>query len=105
MLYVSQINFLFVFLVVTHCAIAHPLAAGRLVHGNTLTAAVVIENIKAAKESMNDALCAYDSITSAPSVFLTGPTSKVCAGCTICFCSLPSSSCPACRERCRDAVN
>ncbi|CAN0515621.1 unnamed protein product [Ectocarpus sp. 12 AP-2014] len=38
-----------------------------LVHGNTLTAAVVIENIKAASES----------ITSGSSVFLTGPTSKI----------------------------
>jgi len=46
----------------------------RLVHGNTLTAAVVIENIKAANKSID-----FDSrsITGDPCVFLTGPTSKV----------------------------
>ncbi|CAN0267764.1 unnamed protein product [Scytosiphon promiscuus] len=45
----------------------------RLVHGNTLTSAVVIENIKAAAISID-----FDSgNTSAPCVFLTGPTSKI----------------------------
>jgi len=46
----------------------------RLVHGNTLTAAVVIENIKAAAKSID---FDSESSTSAPCVFLTGPTSKV----------------------------
>lgn len=49
---------------------------GRLVHGNTLTAAVVVENIKAASNSMTSAQSVHGS-TAPSSVFLTGPTSKV----------------------------
>lgn len=65
-------------LAVTHSVLQLlTLPADRLVHGNTLTAAVVIENIKAASKSITSALSGYESITSAPSVFLTGPTSKV----------------------------
>ena len=45
------------------------LLVDRLVHGNTLTSAVVIENIKVANKSI--------SSSGAPCVFLTGPTSKV----------------------------
>lgn len=62
---------------------------GRLVHGNTLTAAVVVENVKAAVAMDPTAtFCTNSADTPAgsrassssnkPCVFLTGATSKVC---------------------------
>ena len=53
---------------------------GRLVHGNTLTAAVVVENVKAAAAAIPEAKRSDTSgrcVARPPSVFLTGATSKV----------------------------
>lgn len=66
------------------------LPVGRLVHGNTLTAAVVVENVKAAIEADPAAAASASSTgpsdahpgsgasgSNRPCVFLTGATSKV----------------------------
>lgn len=48
----------------------------RVVHGNTLTAAVVIENIMAALQ-LEAQRCCQEGMSFVPEIFLTGATSKV----------------------------
>lgn len=64
----------------------------RLVHGNTLTAAVVVENVK---EVLSETTATAATTDGRCSVFMTGSTSKVCRRCAgalfrsfrFCFCS------------------